>query len=75
VPTRNDEQAKNAAHLADAGAGVVLPQAEVTPQRLTATVLELLEDPGRLRAMASAARGLAHPDAADRLAGLVLVVG
>jgi UDP-N-acetylglucosamine--N-acetylmuramyl-(pentapeptide) pyrophosphoryl-undecaprenol N-acetylglucosamine transferase len=74
VPTRNDEQAKNAAYLAQAGAGVVLPQPELSPQRLSTIVLGLLDDPGRLQEMAAAAHRLAHPDAADRLAELVLSV-
>jgi UDP-N-acetylglucosamine--N-acetylmuramyl-(pentapeptide) pyrophosphoryl-undecaprenol N-acetylglucosamine transferase len=70
--TRGDEQTANARILAEAGAAVLLPELELTPERLVALVRELLGDPGRLKQMSERARGLARPDAAARLADLVL---
>jgi UDP-N-acetylglucosamine--N-acetylmuramyl-(pentapeptide) pyrophosphoryl-undecaprenol N-acetylglucosamine transferase len=69
---RGDEQTANARVLADAGAAVLLPERELTPERLVAEVEALLSDPARLRGMAERARGLATPDAAERLVDLVL---
>jgi len=69
---RGDEQTANARVLADAGAAVLLPETELTPERLVREVSQLLADPGRLRTMAQHARALAMPDAAERLVDLVL---
>jgi UDP-N-acetylglucosamine--N-acetylmuramyl-(pentapeptide) pyrophosphoryl-undecaprenol N-acetylglucosamine transferase len=69
---RGDEQTANARVLADTGAAVLLPETELTPERLVAAVSGLLAEPGRLRAMAGRARSLATPDAAERLVELVL---
>jgi UDP-N-acetylglucosamine--N-acetylmuramyl-(pentapeptide) pyrophosphoryl-undecaprenol N-acetylglucosamine transferase len=43
----------------------------LTRQDLTAALQRLLTTPGRLEAMAAAARSLARPDAAERLADIV----
>jgi UDP-N-acetylglucosamine--N-acetylmuramyl-(pentapeptide) pyrophosphoryl-undecaprenol N-acetylglucosamine transferase len=67
----SDHQQRNAQTLAAAGAAVVLLDAECEPARLDAIVSELLADPDRLARMSRAARGLARPDAAARLADLV----
>jgi UDP-N-acetylglucosamine--N-acetylmuramyl-(pentapeptide) pyrophosphoryl-undecaprenol N-acetylglucosamine transferase len=69
---RGDEQTANARVLADAGAALLLPERELTPARLVAEVQALLSDPARLRGMAERARGLATPDASERLVDLVL---
>ena len=63
-----DHQAKNARWLAEAGAAVVLPDAECTGERLQALVGALLADRRRLEGMADAARAAGRPDAADRVA-------
>ena len=62
-----DEQTLNARVLADAGGSVLLPQTELTPNRLTSEVETLLQS-GRLDAMATAARSCGQTDAAERLA-------
>lgn len=67
----SDHQTRNARTLEAAGAAIVLPDAECTPERLDALLSELLADPARLEAMSAAARGLARPDAAEALADLV----
>ncbi|MDX6715096.1 MAG: UDP-N-acetylglucosamine--N-acetylmuramyl-(pentapeptide) pyrophosphoryl-undecaprenol [Baekduia sp.] len=67
-----DHQTSNARWMVDAGAAIVVPDAELTPQRLDDEVGALLGDPGRLAAMAVASRGLARPDAAREIAREVL---
>ena len=69
-----DHQAKNARWLAEAGAAVVLPDAECTGERLQALVGALLADRRRLEGMADAARAAGRPDAADRVAEEVLAL-
>jgi UDP-N-acetylglucosamine--N-acetylmuramyl-(pentapeptide) pyrophosphoryl-undecaprenol N-acetylglucosamine transferase len=65
-------QTTNARWMADGGAAVVIPDRELTPEVLSARVAELLRDEDRLREMSLAARRLAKPDAAERIAGEVL---
>jgi UDP-N-acetylglucosamine--N-acetylmuramyl-(pentapeptide) pyrophosphoryl-undecaprenol N-acetylglucosamine transferase len=72
---RGDEQTANARVLTDAGAAVLLPEADLTPDRLVREVSALLGDPERRRTMAAHARALATPDAAERLVDLVLALG
>lgn len=67
-----DHQTRNAMAMVEAGAAVLLPDAECTTERLAAELDALLADPARLAAMGDAARTLARPDAAARLADLVL---
>jgi UDP-N-acetylglucosamine--N-acetylmuramyl-(pentapeptide) pyrophosphoryl-undecaprenol N-acetylglucosamine transferase len=69
-----DHQAKNARWLAEAGAAVVLPDAECTGEHLRGLVGALLSDRHRLDAMAEAARAAGRPDAADRIADEVLAI-
>ncbi|MEO8539811.1 MAG: UDP-N-acetylglucosamine--N-acetylmuramyl-(pentapeptide) pyrophosphoryl-undecaprenol N-acetylglucosamine transferase [bacterium] len=65
-------QRNNARWLADAGAGVVVEEADLTG--LVSTVQTLLADTPRLLSMREAARSLARPDAADAIAKVVLEV-
>jgi len=67
-----DHQSSNARWMAQAGAAVVVPDAELTPARLADEVAALLGDPARLKAMARASATLARPDAAQRIAAEVL---
>lgn len=62
----DDHQTRNARFLADQGAGWLLPQAQMSPQRLA----ELLQQTDRaaLLACASAARGLEKTDASEQIA-------
>jgi UDP-N-acetylglucosamine--N-acetylmuramyl-(pentapeptide) pyrophosphoryl-undecaprenol N-acetylglucosamine transferase len=69
-----DEQTRNARVLAGRGAAVLLPQADATPDRLRAVLLDLLDHPDRLTGMAAAARSVGRSDAAERLADLLLEV-
>ena len=63
-----DHQTGNASWLAEGGAAVVVPDAELDGPRLAAEVAALLGAPERLAAMRRAASALARPDAADRIA-------
>jgi UDP-N-acetylglucosamine--N-acetylmuramyl-(pentapeptide) pyrophosphoryl-undecaprenol N-acetylglucosamine transferase len=67
-----DHQTTNARWMADGGAAVVIPDRELTPERLSAEIAELLADEDRLRSMSIAARRLAKPDAAERIAREIL---
>jgi UDP-N-acetylmuramate--alanine ligase len=67
-----DHQASNARWMADAGAALVIPDGELTPSRLAQEVGGLLADRVRLADMTAAARALARPDAAARVAQEVL---
>lgn len=67
-----DHQTHNARVLSDAGAAVLLPDAEATADRLAALVEPLLRDPRRLAAMSGAADPGTHARAADLLAAKTL---
>ena len=58
--------------MAAGGAAVVVPDAELDGPRLAREVSALIGAPDRLKAMAAAARALARPDAAERIAGVAL---
>ena len=67
----DDHQRRNAEALANAGAAMLIPEAELTSERLMKSVGELLADKPRQGKMAVAARGLAHPHAAQDIAAMV----
>ncbi|MCZ4304994.1 undecaprenyldiphospho-muramoylpentapeptide beta-N-acetylglucosaminyltransferase [Zoogloeaceae bacterium G21618-S1] len=64
----DDHQTGNARFLADRGAAYLLPQSELSPERLAGILRGL--DRRRLRDMAKAARTLARPNAAVEVAQL-----
>ena len=68
----DDHQRANAAALTAGGAGWMIPNAEFTPEALAARLASLLADPAPLGAAAAAAEALGRPDAAERLADLVM---
>ncbi len=67
-----DHQTANAGWLTEAGAAVAVADAELSAERLASEVAALLGEPGKLETMAAAARGMAKPDAARRIADEVL---
>ncbi|MGW8333183.1 UDP-N-acetylglucosamine--N-acetylmuramyl-(pentapeptide) pyrophosphoryl-undecaprenol N-acetylglucosamine transferase [Streptomyces sp. NPDC055897] len=67
-----DHQTHNARVLSDAGAGLLVPDAETTAIRLADLVEPLLADPARLAAMSGAADPGKHARAAELLAARVL---
>lgn len=62
----DDHQTANARFLADRGAAILLPQSEMTPQKLAALIGSL--DRPKLLEMAQKARALGKPDAARLVA-------
>lgn len=67
-----DHQTANARWMADAGAAIVVPDAQLTAERLGKEVASLLSDARRLERMAAASIALARPDAAQAVADEVL---
>lgn len=67
----DDHQRSNARALEAAGAARMIEEKDLTPERLAAVLGELLGDTARLTAMEEAARKLARPDAAARVADLL----
>lgn len=65
-------QHTNAEWMRDAGAAVMVEDAELTPDRMRAEVEPLLADPGRLAEMSAASAGLAKADAARVIAEEIL---
>lgn len=62
----DDHQTMNARFLSDAGAAVLMPQRELTPQRLADIIEAFTRD--QLQRMASKARALAKPEATNQVA-------
>ena len=70
----DDHQTANARAWVDAGAALLLPESEASAERLASVLGELLGDRAQLLTMAQAARTLAKPDAAVRIADVCLGV-
>ncbi len=66
-----DEQTANARGLVEAGAAVLIPEAELTAERLCREITAILGDPERAELMARNALAQGRPDATIRLASLV----
>jgi UDP-N-acetylglucosamine--N-acetylmuramyl-(pentapeptide) pyrophosphoryl-undecaprenol N-acetylglucosamine transferase len=70
----DDHQRVNAQALADAGAAVMLEERELSGESLAGTIAALVGEPARIEAMETAARKLGRPDAAARVADLLMPV-
>jgi len=70
----DQDQAVNAAFLQEAGAAETIRQSDFTPAFLTARLAALIEAPDELARRAEAARRVGVPDAAEKLADLILDV-
>jgi UDP-N-acetylglucosamine--N-acetylmuramyl-(pentapeptide) pyrophosphoryl-undecaprenol N-acetylglucosamine transferase len=68
----DDHQRTNARALAKAGAALMLEEKDLSGASLAAAVVALLDAPERIAAMEEAARRIARPDAAARVADLLL---
>lgn len=66
----DDHQRRNAEAVVNADAALLIPQSELTAQRLHDALVPLLADPARLQRMSANARRLAHPEAAAEIAKL-----
>lgn len=67
----NDHQTANARALVQAGGAVLVPDRELTAERLASEVDALLDDERRLPAMAAGLATVARRDAADRVVDLL----
>ena len=68
----DDHQTRNAEYLVERGAAVLLKQDDALADALATTLRRLSGDTAARMAMAEAARTLAKPDAADRIADIIL---
>ncbi len=68
----DQDQAANAGYLADAGAAVVIRQADFSPERLASEIRQRLGNPVLLTEAAAAAKKTGVLDAGDRLANAIL---
>lgn len=71
----DNDQGRNAQILSEAGGAEVALERGLTQAAMTGALATLLGNPARLARMAAAARSLARPDAAERLADLVERIG
>lgn len=71
LPIGNGEQRLNAAEVVAAKGGLLVDDADVTPDWVGRTVVPLMQDTDRLAAMALASAGIGHRDADESLADLV----
>lgn len=64
LPHGNGEQRLNALPVVHAGGGLLVDDADLTTERVSTDVVDLLTDPTRLAEMSRAAAGVGHRDAA-----------
>ena len=74
LPIGNGEQRLNAAPVVAAGGGLLIDDADLTPDYIAGEVVRLLTDDQTLAAMTTAAAAVGHRDAARRVAEVVLDV-
>jgi UDP-N-acetylglucosamine--N-acetylmuramyl-(pentapeptide) pyrophosphoryl-undecaprenol N-acetylglucosamine transferase len=74
LPIGNGEQRLNALPVVDAGGGLLIDDADLTPQLVGDTVTGVLGDQARLTAMTAGAAMAGHRDAAQRVAEVALDV-
>src|SRR6202000_2263939 len=72
LPIGNGEQRLNALPVVNAGGGMIVADADLTPDLVVREVAGLLNDPPRLAAMTSAAALVGHRDAALQVAEAAL---
>jgi UDP-N-acetylglucosamine--N-acetylmuramyl-(pentapeptide) pyrophosphoryl-undecaprenol N-acetylglucosamine transferase len=74
LPYGNGEQRRNALPVVEAGGGLLVDNADLTPAWVEQHVVELLGDPARLAAMGAAAAGYGRRDGDEALRSYVLEV-
>lgn len=71
LPIGNGEQRLNAEPIVAAGGGLLVDNADLTPEWIVQNVLPVLGDPGRVAAMSEAAGRMGRRDADVALAQMV----
>jgi UDP-N-acetylglucosamine--N-acetylmuramyl-(pentapeptide) pyrophosphoryl-undecaprenol N-acetylglucosamine transferase len=71
----SDHQKENAFAYAQAGATVVLEQANLTPHLFLNEIAKILDKPELIQKMASSARNFSRPEAAQRIAEALIEMG
>jgi UDP-N-acetylglucosamine--N-acetylmuramyl-(pentapeptide) pyrophosphoryl-undecaprenol N-acetylglucosamine transferase len=64
-------QTRNAETMQNAGAARLLPQTELTPERLAQEIFSLLDQPRRITEMEDCARRLARPNAVEDIVDMI----
>ncbi|WP_027020892.1 undecaprenyldiphospho-muramoylpentapeptide beta-N-acetylglucosaminyltransferase [Corynebacterium sputi] len=72
LPHGNGEQALNASAVVAAGGGIIIDDADLTPQKVEQDILPMLQDPALIASMSAAAAEAGSRDAADVIARRVL---
>jgi UDP-N-acetylglucosamine--N-acetylmuramyl-(pentapeptide) pyrophosphoryl-undecaprenol N-acetylglucosamine transferase len=67
----DSHQLRNAQEMERAGAARLIPESQLTAERLTQEIFSLLERPADLQAMAAVARHLAKPHAVQEIVNLI----
>src|SRR4030088_1306173 len=67
----DSHQLRNAQEMARAGAGRVIPEPELTAERLSSEIFSLLDQPGEIERQSCAARSLARPNAARDIVNMI----
>lgn len=70
----DDHQTSNGRFLSDNGAAILLPETELTVDKLAALITELRNNPTRLHSMSEAARHCATPDAGQKVVDLIIQI-
>ncbi len=68
----DDHQRKNAEAFERAGAGRMILQKDLTPERLAEELVRLIENPEEIDKMEEASRGLGRPDSTERAVDLAM---
>ncbi|MFY9753730.1 MAG: glycosyltransferase, partial [Candidatus Acidiferrales bacterium] len=64
-------QTRNAEAMQSAGAARLIPQPELSAERLTSEIFSLLDQPRRIVEMEDSARAMARPQAVEQIVGLL----
>lgn len=67
----DSHQLRNAQEMVNGGAGRLIPEPELTAERLTREIFSLLDQPGDIEQLSTKARSLAHPYAAREIVNLI----
>lgn len=67
----DSHQLRNAQEMVRAGAGRLIPEPQLTPQRLAQEIFSLLDQPGQIIELSASARRLSRPNAARDIVNLI----